>query len=362
MALNMAKRFRYALVLLLVVLWCFPRDNLLCYAEESGGAVVIVDGNKDKSTPDVPSAAASSSNGTPDAKKELKSWAVLCLAMHTGNYTERNNNLASMFGPYAASHNITFVFFGEHRFPDASVMGWKKSLSHVGSVVIIDTRKDGWGDPRSKRMVYGYKYMCKFYSIDMYRYISEYDYYMRVDTDVTIQKMEYDLMAWVEDQNLEYAYGTRKIEAHEPTQRTLPVWIEKYVDTNSLTLPIKHPSLHICWNFYNNFHIAKVSFFQRDDVRAFLAAVMASGGVLQHRWGDSTIEAYVVRLFMEPEKVKQIPNFRYYHGSHRVQVTTVPNEGSKRIAEPGKSGWTFNELPEFNWTQEENEVAYNIAG
>ena len=60
--------------------------------------------------------------------------------------------------------------------------------------------------------------MCKFFMLDMYDYLKEYDYYMRVDTDCHITKLEYDVFKWIEDNKVQYAWGTRKLEPHGPTK------------------------------------------------------------------------------------------------------------------------------------------------
>lgn len=59
-----------------------------------------------------------------------------------------------------------------------------------------------------------------------------------------------------------------------------------------------------------------VGFFTRPDVKYFLEAVNHTGYILSHRWGDSTIQAYAVRLFMLSAELLQVPNFAYVHGSH----------------------------------------------
>jgi hypothetical protein len=92
--------------------------------------------------------------------------------------------------------------------------------------------------------------------------------------------------------------------------------------------------LSFCFNFYNNWHIARVGFFTSQRVTHFLDAVIATNAIVTHRWGDSTIQAYSVRLFSHPDKLFQVQNFTYIHGSHGLVVvsnghenidSTVPN-------------------------------------
>ena len=157
----------------------------------------------------------------------------------------------------------------------------------------------------------------------MYDYLKEYDYYMRVDSDCTIRVMNYDILTWARNAQVEYGFAMRKIEAHAATRAQLPEFAKNYLAKCEImpTAPMDH-DLSTCFNFYNNWHIGKVSFFNRPDVRHFLESVNASGRILSDRWGDSTIQAYAVRLFMEPKHIVQVPEFVYVHGSHDKIVST----------------------------------------
>jgi hypothetical protein len=165
--------------------------------------------------------------------------------------------------------------------------------------------------------------MCKFFSLDLYDYLHEYDYYMRVDSDNTIRSVDYDILKWAETSNVGYGFAMRKIEAHGPTKQQMPVWVNKYAEQCAVQpAAVMDQPMSVCFNFYNNWHIGRVSFFNRKDVRHFLTAVNASGHILEDRWGDSTIQAYAVRLFMDPTQIVQVPNFAYVHGSHNKVVST----------------------------------------
>lgn len=186
--------------------------------------------------------------------------------------------------------------------------------------------------------------MCKFFALDIYEYLREFDYYMRCDTDCYLRSMEYDIMRWAEESNLGYGFAVRKLEAHGPTKQTIPVWVDKYITKCSLqpTAVMDRP-LSTCFNFYNNWHIGKVSFFLRPDVRHFLTAVNSSGHILADRWGDSTIQAYAVRLFMHPAQIIQVPNFTYVHGSHGNKVVSTWNDGADTNVPQKLPNWTYRQ-------------------
>ena len=123
----------------------------------------------------------------------------------------------------------------------------------------------------------------------MYDYLQAggYDYYMRCDTDCYLKpSLRYDILAWAENRNVGYGFAMRKLEAHKPTAETLPKWCAQYmqecsIDEPSTALAMIDTPLPLCFNFYNNWHIGKVSFFLRPDVQHFLRAANNSGGILQ---------------------------------------------------------------------------------
>lgn len=253
-------------------------------------------------------------------------WAIIALARPEGaDLQQRNLQLMAKIKKYSHSHNITIILFSETQFPSGALERLEEEFRDIGGVRIVDTSKNGFNGADR----FGYKYMCKFFAIDVYEYLKDdYDYYMRCDTDCYLSEMDYDIFQWVLDNHVSYGFSMRKIEAHRPTRDTLPVWTEKYMKKCNLdaTAPMDVP-LKTCFNFYNNFHIGSVAFFRRPDVQHFLLAVNSSGHIQSDRWGDSTIQAYAVRLFMNPAEIVQVPNFSYVHGSHNNRVVSTFGDG-----------------------------------
>ena len=215
---------------------------------------------------------------------------------------------------------------------------WKEVFKGVASVRYINTYKNGF----SGKEKFGYKYMCKFFAMDIYEYLKDdYDYYMRCDTDCYLNKLDYDVMKWAEDNKVEYGFAMRKLEAHKPTRETLPTFSEQYMANCQLKpKSIMDQPFSTCFNFYNNWHIGKVSFFTRPDVQHYLKAVNSSGYILSHRWGDSTIQAYAVRIFMKPENIVQIPNFMYTHASHGNSIVSTFGDGSATTVPQRLPNWS----------------------
>jgi hypothetical protein len=255
-------------------------------------------------------------------------WAIVALARPgKAEIVKRNQLLAEKLRPFASKHDITVVMFSEKQFPASAVASWKTTFSGVANVQLIDTSSRGFSGPER----YGYRYMCKFFSLDIYDYLRDkFDYYMRCDTDCYIDTLRYDLLQWVEDNNVGYGFAMRKLEAHKPTRDTLPAWSASYMEQCAMTpSAAMDVPFDTCFNFYNNWHIGRVSFFNRPDVRHYLETVNASGHILSHRWGDSTIQAYAVRMFMDPAQIKQVPEFKYIHGSHGNKMVSTFGSGEE---------------------------------
>lgn len=264
---------------------------------------------------------------TKDRSRKVR-WAIITLARPGRTDAEmkmRNENLIMKLKPYSHSHNITVIFFSELIFDDRVVADLEDDFKDVGSVRFIDTSANRYQGPES----FGYKYMCKFFAVDVYEYLkNDYDYYMRCDTDCYLQELNYDILQWTVDNKVGYAFAMRKIEAHRETRVNLPFWTEKYMGKCDIRpTAVMDVPLSTCFNFYNNFHIGNVAFFTRPDVQHFLRAVNASGHILSSRWGDSTIQAYAVRLFMNPAAIVQIPEFSYIHGSHSNRLVSTFGDG-----------------------------------
>ena len=259
-------------------------------------------------------------------------WAIVALTRPSDhNVNTRNANLKNYLRKYHHYHNITLIFFSEFKIKNRTRELWAKIFKNVATIRIINTYNDGFDEEDR----YGYKYVCQFFSISMFKYLeNEYDYYMRLDGDVYIKRLDYDIFAWTALTQPDYVFGARKIEAHGLTRETLPVFVANYTKKYNIvpTCDMDEP-LSFCFNFYNNWHIGKVSFMTSDKVKHFLNEILESNSIVTYRWGDSTIQAYTVRLFSKPDKIFQVQNFTYIHGSHGLVLvsnghgieSTVPN-------------------------------------
>ena len=68
--------------------------------------------------------------------------------------------------------------------------------------------------------------MCKFNACGIWKYLDEYNYFMRIDEDVIIKKVDLKLLN--NPTNLDNSFYTASLsgESHEPTNDTLPLFLK----------------------------------------------------------------------------------------------------------------------------------------
>lgn len=162
----------------------------------------------------------------------------------------------------------------------------------------------------------GYKNMCRFYSIQLWDLVDDYDYVMRLDDDSYIEsEVPLDLFEYMDRNEFTYGHVRRKEDTHQETQQTLPDFVKEYALDNNIDPEWGFENL-TSENFYNNLFVTETKFWQRKSVQKYLDHIDQSGKIYEHRWGDSTIMALAVKLFCDPDKVKMLDSFSYCHGSH----------------------------------------------
>ena len=70
-------------------------------------------------------------------------------------------------------------------------------------------------------------------------------------------------------------------------------------------------------SYKNNFHVSRVKFWERDDVKKFLSEVDLTGNIYYKRWGDAPLHSITVQLFSN--KIKQV-TFDYSKKKDRYTV------------------------------------------
>lgn len=217
----------------------------------------------------------------------------------------------------------------------------------------------------------GYRMMCRWWIVNMHKYVSGYDYVMRLDDDSIIEEpLSVDLFAWAEKKKLVYAsnlvhidcgicnYGMydffKKLVAADTSlvskiESLNKMFQDQEIDIrnvkmmglrglltitkdappnfeNSPTIKLKQPII-----YFNNFFITQTAFWRREDVQKTVSAIDATGNIFYYRWGDAPLQTILVLLHAKPEEVSRCP-FAY---SKRLQ----------REAFPGDDGHNYSYMP-----------------
>lgn len=157
----------------------------------------------------------------------------------------------------------------------------------------------------------GYRLMCKFNACGIWKYLDEYNYFMRIDEDVIIKKVDLKLLN--NPTNLDNSFYTASLsdESHEPTNDTLPLFLKSLFKLDNT-------------NFYNhkfpytNLYITDVSIFRRNEIISPLKAISDNSDQFIYRWGDLPILGSILNIF--EIEIKKLKKTEYFHISHNVTV------------------------------------------
>ena len=165
----------------------------------------------------------------------------------------------------------------------------------------------------------GYKKMCRFYAVQLWQLVAEYEIVMRLDDDSMIETPMPKRLEWFVDQPIDYGYVFRHHDGHQPDKAPFAAFLRDGPwDAGALA---RVGDTHN--EYYNNFFIARTAFFLQEDVSNFLAKLdrifYAPGALhVESRLGDANVHAVLVRLFHA--RIVELRGFDYNHMSHRKRV------------------------------------------
>ena len=69
--------------------------------------------------------------------------------------------------------------------------------------------------------------MCKFQMYYLWDYVSDYDYVIRIDEDIFIEKFDNEIIEKMKNKNIDFCFSKLSYESHIPTNNTLPNFIKE---------------------------------------------------------------------------------------------------------------------------------------
>jgi hypothetical protein len=133
---------------------------------------------------------------------------------------------------------------------------------------------------------------------------------MRLDDDSKIRGRWINVFDEMRNKNAVYFANDvdRDLEEWWPGTMKMKQITFEYVKQNNIT--VKQPDIlrdafgnNLVRNYYNNFEIMKVQFFQRKDVCHWVEFIDSTYGIFKYRWGDAVLRYLTLALFAERQEI-----------------------------------------------------------
>ena len=243
------------------------------------------------------------------------------IIFHTGDFEQEDMDI--MGEKFGSKFRSSLYFINLY-----NTSYWKRPIWHLHD----DPSVDWYAYPLFSE---GYRQMMHWYSIDIWRFFVDYgkqlvngqstntdcpyEYIMRFDEDSYLRsQINYDIFDFMKANDYNYGFRLCSYEM-QVTQRIWKIWLSKA--SKNLPPPIRAIENDMC-GIYNNFFVAKLSFFQRNDngVQKFLKLVDRQGMIYRRRLGDLMIHSMTVYAFSPASKIHRFLDFTYEHST--VNTTT----------------------------------------
>ncbi|KAL3235355.1 Alpha-1,2 mannosyltransferase KTR1 [Nakaseomyces bracarensis] len=169
-----------------------------------------------------------------------------------------------------------------------------------------------------------YRHMCRFQSGFFYRHelLDEYDYYWRVDTDITVFcDIQYDIFKFLRENNKKYGFILSVTEYQEtiPTLwQTVKEFSEKFpqhINKNNLMKFISDNG-GLTYNgchFWTNFEVGSLNFWRSEAYTDFFNYLDQSGGFFYERWGDAPVHSIAASLLLDQSEIHFFDGLGFHH-------------------------------------------------
>lgn len=215
----------------------------------------------------------------------------------------------------------------------------------AGNHTPLGVRRSSWKSPLRRRpSEWGYNHMIRFFFADLFLdgvLPAHYRYWLRIDSDAMFrQPVANPFPALDASPDVDYLHNEPTIDCGD-VARGLPAfadaWAARSTDRSSSwhgreaarrarpeldgdTAQPEDSQEDCVLGWFNNIEVGRLSAFRTAGMAAFRRAVLSSGGIYSHRWGDALLR----RLSLEFNGVGILALPRnltggYYHGCGRVR-------------------------------------------
>jgi hypothetical protein len=163
-----------------------------------------------------------------------------------------------------------------------------------------------------RRGKWNYQLMIRFWFKILFELpqLQQYEYIMRLDDDSQVTGKWINVFDEMRNKNAVYfSNGVDKdLEELWPGTMKMKQATFEYVKQNNITP--KQPEMlrkafgnNTVLNYYNNFEITNVKFFQHKDVYHWVEFIDSTFGIFKYRWGDAVLRYLTLALFAEKHEV-----------------------------------------------------------
>jgi len=165
---------------------------------------------------------------------------------------------------------------------------------------------------RAKGISNGYKNMCQFWSVDLFKYTKDYNYIIRIDEDCILKKLPIDILSDYTKNKIYYA--SPYYQGYDDQELTMGME-QFFQDINNGK---KYDNIRFP---YTNLFIMYVPYFLKNvKLLDALSKINDTQCIFINRWGDLPILGYLLKYYVPQENYIEDKNIGYVHGSHQASI------------------------------------------
>jgi hypothetical protein len=174
----------------------------------------------------------------------------------------------------------------------------------------------------SERFPIGYKHMCHFWSIDVFEYLTDYQYIIRIDEDCYVDRVDPTVFESIIKQEIKFAVPLICTVLDDPNVIVgLEQLLNKFTKDNNITIPVAYADIKAP---NTNFMMLDLDFFKQHEItQKFLLEIEKSHGIYSNRWGDAPIWGIILYALAGVD-FYELSDTGYLHGSHNHYVNPQP--------------------------------------
>lgn len=226
-----------------------------------------------------------------------------CIIFHEGNITDSHQKYIS------DESQVPLIF---------------KNVKECGDKTAFDNSRDVINSELcpptelSSQFPLGYKHMCYFWSINLFDYLSDYEYVIRIDEDVFIQEIDIRILESIIDQKIKFAvpYICPFLD-HPDVMIGLEKLTKEFVETNNLKI---NGNISNVFAPNTNVMILNLDYYRNHTIiQNYLVEIKESHGIYSNRWGDATLWGIITQKLQE-DPFYLCDDVVYFHDSHKHLV------------------------------------------